>query len=329
MSTFLSGKMPQLDYSKLNKTSAMDMNVIDAFLNKQELSKGKTNSSGKKQWVSDGEYLNYFGELIAYYEDDNIIISDGGYKTMTTKEIINTLLNAIGNKYNKPLGELRIESGNWYIINPNDGKKYKWMGTLKISPNNLGVLENKQGQPLPELSSSQDIGKQKRQLIKDVDADVEKLKNAIIEHGGINFNISNYLDSNKYGEDIHNILLWDLLYVYYENKHYKDPDYVLQRYENIVSAKNVNKINSIKKIGDNKVLVEYDYTDQYSNTKVGQDEMELAPNMTISTLPSVLTQEPKLSDMWESLKKDIKKALTDKLTRNQLEQETGLEYSVV
>lgn len=97
-------------------------NSAQAFIEGREFS----NSNTKVMGNSTNAVLTLFDNVIATKENDNYLITDSGWKTVTTKERLNGILDALQSKW-------RIYQLNkkWYITD-GMGTRQEWTGVLEV-----------------------------------------------------------------------------------------------------------------------------------------------------------------------------------------------------
>ncbi len=112
--------------------------IVSAFLD------GRPKRMGERYWT-DGRLLRVWGNLVAHKTDNGIRLSDAGFRTLLTKNVLNAVLEKLGagHIYQKarqwyvgtPLGDV-LWTGEWTVgrrpaVAPNRGRRSRRIGNRK------------------------------------------------------------------------------------------------------------------------------------------------------------------------------------------------------
>jgi hypothetical protein len=308
--------------SDLNKESyggtAPNFDVINAFLNRQGTT-GGSYKEGKRQWSTNGEALFYWDSEIAKWEGEQVVISDAGWHTLTTRDILDGILESMGYSF-----KIYVERGMWYF-NVGD-KAYKWIGSLKLNPDgSTREFVDVNNNPIPEINI-RDIQREKREILKNIRNDAQKIEDIFLQKADPIIQLNEIVENPEmYGDYIENSLI-GFLFEYLQTKGYSEY-YQRGLYDLIEEAIIVTAINNIEKIDENKILVTFRYQDQYERENEKSQELDIEPNATIENITDILNVTPQVKkDRWSPYKEYLLKALRYYADKKQTEELAGREY---
>jgi hypothetical protein len=119
--------------SLANSRKSVD-HVVSAFV------QHRTARAGGKRYFTDGTVLEVWGNVVARWLPEGIRISDCGWKTNLTKQMLNAILNAVGSPWS--IGQKKFA---WYLAKYSaDGKEEKkdWKGEALIKVSEGTVMNN-------------------------------------------------------------------------------------------------------------------------------------------------------------------------------------------
>lgn len=96
---------------------------VQAFLSGTPFKNGNMKVFGNKE----NTLLTLHDNVIASKQDNRLILTDSGWQTVTTKERLNAVLNAIGSEW-----RIYQLAGVWYITD-GCGKRENWNGTMEVT----------------------------------------------------------------------------------------------------------------------------------------------------------------------------------------------------
>lgn len=88
---------------------------------------GKNMVSGNTRVHSEGNVMELHGNTIAIYnrEDGLVTLRDCNWTTVTTKERLNGIMEALGVQW-----RIKQENYNWILVNTEDGRRESWEGFI-------------------------------------------------------------------------------------------------------------------------------------------------------------------------------------------------------
>jgi hypothetical protein len=305
--------------------------VIQAFLDKEPAEGGRKPDKYQiekynvdpdaRQWNTDGEKLRYYTSEVAWYDGDDVVVSDAGYHTITTRTLLNGIFQVTGAPYS-----VGYEHGQWYIFY--GGKNYRWTGTLKMDGSVPPVDQD--GNPLDEIPPDL-YGQESRQLSTQINRDIKAIENAILEKEESNVYLD-MLSPDIYGEEIVGLSLYDLMYYFNEKQGYGDPDFVTKWVYNMLVMHRVSAITGISAPVEDKFTISYNFYEgkktyeQEGKTTLTREEMQ---GKTTEEIIEMISEDAHLSKDWGYYKKDVRKALRYYARKKRMEEQAGREYEAI
>lgn len=102
--------------------------IVRAFLDGRSAREGRRpDYQSGPRYETDGVWIKQWGNLVAIKDGDHVRINDAGYKTVTTKQLLNTILDVMGSPW-------RIDQHKyqWMLRNWQTGEKKPWTGMADI-----------------------------------------------------------------------------------------------------------------------------------------------------------------------------------------------------
>lgn len=326
--------LPELDFEKLSHAFMKDVmekeaftlrnvnyDIINDFIEKKEAEAGRK-ESGVRQWNSTGDALYYYNSKVAWHnEDGGITVSNAGWKTQTTRTLIDGILTAMRNRGMTNLYQIYSEKGEW-ILRDTEGNSYVWKGSIVIKPD---------GSTDQEPFSNEEIERTVRERSKSISSqlrkDLKAIEQKILDAGDISIALEDLLDPEVYGEDVRDASLDGLMYEYFERKGYRNPGFSIDVIE---EQRDVQEIKNVIPHSGNKIKVDYTYDTHTWRDVVGATEIvQIDTNMNIQDLKLILKNKTRLSSNYENFKKNLKSALKFLIKQKMLKEETGREYEAI